>query len=123
MDIYPPLKYLTNNCPFCLCCRGSSRSLRLSTEQIEDILSGRTPRAEVEAHKLMTSSHAARRTQEEQLQLQKWMKEKRAQKMKEFHANLKEMRAAEVQPFSQARNKNLVRHFCSFGKVTETSEL
>ena len=82
--------------------------MRLSTEQIEDILSGRSPRAEVEGRKLMTSSRAARRTQEEQLQLQKWMKEKRSAKMREFHAHLKEMRAAEVQPFLQAQNKNQV---------------
>ena len=77
----------------------------MSADQIEAILSGRSLR-----HHDVTSPRKQRRTEQERQELLKWMEERKAQKMREFRKEQRDLKEREVNPYKpQEDNKNMVR--------------
>ena len=82
-----------------------SQSLRMSAEQIEDILSGRSPR-----HHDVTSPRKQRRSEQERQELLRWMEERKAQRMREFRKEQQGRKETEVNPYKPPEDsKNMVR--------------
>ena len=95
------------SCTVFICVHFSARShsLRMSADQIEAILSGRSPR-----HHDVTSPRKQRRKEQEREALLRWMEERKAQKMREFRKEQRELKEREVNPYKpQEDNKNMVR--------------
>ena len=77
----------------------------MSTEQIEDILSGGSPR-----HHDVTSPRKQKHTEEERQALLRWMEERKTQRMKEFRKEQQERKEREVNPYKPPEDgKNMVR--------------
>ena len=90
-------------------CSAQPYALRMSSEQIEDILSGRSPRHPT-PRRDATSPRKQRRTEQERQELLRWMEEKRSDRMKDFKKSQQERREKEVHPFKPSEDsKNMVR--------------
>ena len=77
----------------------------MSAEQIEDILSGRSPR-----HHDVTFPRKQRRSEREREELLRWMEERKAQRMREFRKEQQGRKEREMNPYRPTEDsKNMVR--------------
>ena len=77
----------------------------MSAEQIEDILSGRSPRRHD-----VTSPRKQRRSEQERQELLRWMEERKAQRMREFRKEQQDRKEREVNSYKPPEDsKNMVR--------------